>query len=85
MSQFTIALGAKVKDKVTGFTGFVVGRVEYLTGCNQYGIVPQAKGGEASAPGASYFDEGRLTVLKGGIAPASVQTPVRGGPNRDAP
>lgn len=35
-----IKFGAKVKDSVTGFVGFVVARCEYMNGCVQYEIEP---------------------------------------------
>jgi hypothetical protein len=34
-------LAEELKDIVTGFTGYVMGRTEYLTGCTHYGL--QAK------------------------------------------
>ena len=36
-----IKLGDKVKDNITGFTGIVTGKIEYLTGCIQYEIQPE--------------------------------------------
>ncbi len=35
-----IKLKSKVKDKVTGFTGWAMSRCEYANGCVQYGVVP---------------------------------------------
>jgi hypothetical protein len=78
-------LGKKAKDKITGFTGILTARVEYLTGCTQYGITPQIKKGDKEAPRADFFDEGRIEILGEGMKPAKVKAPVDGGPNRDAP
>jgi hypothetical protein len=78
-----IGLGKKARDKITGFEGIVIGRIQYLTGCDQYGIVPPMKDGKPSS--AEWFDEGRIEVIGEGITPESVQAPQRGGPNRDAP
>ena len=36
-----ILLGSQVKDKVTGFEGIAVSRIEYLSGCVQYGVRPR--------------------------------------------
>lgn len=35
-----VKLGDKVKDKLTGFEGIVMGRTEYLNGCVSIGILP---------------------------------------------
>jgi hypothetical protein len=77
--------GKKAKDKITGFTGIITARVEYLTGCTQYGITPPMKEGEKEAPRADYFDEGRIEILGEGIQASEVKAPDDGGPNRDAP
>lgn len=36
-----IKLGTKVIDTVTGFTGTATSRIEYMTGCTQYGVAPR--------------------------------------------
>lgn len=77
----TIALGSKVVDRITGFEGRATSRVEYITGCVQYGVLPQVKS-DGSYPNAEYIDEQRLEVLEGPIAQASRPT---GGLQRDAP
>lgn len=51
-------LGTTAKDKITGFSGVVVGRVEYLTGCNQVLLVPKV-GKDGSLREAQWFDEQR--------------------------
>ena len=38
--NFKFALGAKLRDKVTGLTGIAMVRAEYATGCHHYGIQP---------------------------------------------
>jgi hypothetical protein len=56
-----IELGTTAKDVITGFTGIVIGRVEYLTGCNQVLLSPKvAKDG--SIRSSEWFDEQRCTV-----------------------
>ncbi len=76
-------LGKKVRDKITGFEGIAIGKAEYLTGCNQYGVCPPAKDGEIKP--AQWFDEGRLEVIGAGITADQVLSEADGGPNRDAP
>ncbi len=39
--QFKIGLGALVKDKFTGFEGYVLQRAQYLTGCDRYMVKPK--------------------------------------------
>lgn len=81
MDKQKIQLGEKVRDRLTGFEGRATSRVEYITGCVQYGVLPMAKG-DGSYPDAVYIDEQRLEVIEPAIAQASRPT---GGPMRDAP
>lgn len=80
-----IKLGQKAKDKVTGFTGIIIGVVDYLYGCKQYGIVPQVKKNAEKVEGAVWFDEGRIEILGKGILPEEVKVKKSGGINNDAP
>lgn len=62
-----IKFGSIVKDRVTGFKGMVVARVEYFNGCIQYGIRPKMKKGETGKrPDVEYIDEQHLEVIKSG-------------------
>ena len=60
-----ILLGSKVRDKVTGFTGITVSRVEYMTGCIQYGVRPRYNEAEMKGeyPKVEYIDEEQLKKL----------------------
>lgn len=58
MSGFKIALGAKVKDSITGFSGVVTGRADYITGCRQYSVTP--KGTKGKVAESAWYDEDRL-------------------------
>lgn len=78
-----IELGKKARDKITGFEGIIVCRCTYLTGCDQYGLVPLAKDGVIKS--SEWFDEGRIEVIGDGVALAEVQSKKKGGPNRDCP
>jgi hypothetical protein len=78
-----IELGKKAKDKVTGFEGIIIGRIEYLFGCNQYGLTPPAKDGKTND--TQWFDEGRIEVIGNGVSPKSVKVEKNGGVNRDCP
>ena len=63
MSEFKLALGDRVKDRITGFRGIVVCRTEWLNYCNRYTVQPEVlKDGKPVESIA--FDEGDLVVVK---------------------
>ena len=52
-------LGITAKDKITGFKGVITGRVQYLTGCDQYLLCPPVD--KEGKPGeACWYDENRI-------------------------
>ena len=56
-------LGKKGTDRITGLTGTIMGYVEYLTGCNQYLIVPKCKEGEENTkPTGHWLDDNRIDI-----------------------
>jgi hypothetical protein len=77
-------LGKQAKDKITGFSGIITAKVQYLTGCDQYGITPPV-GSDGKTGDTNYFDSGRIEIIGDGVTAIEVQTEVKGGPNRDAP
>lgn len=52
-----IQLGAFVADKLTTFNGTVIGKVQYITGCNQVLVQPGDHKEESR-----WLDEQRVTV-----------------------
>lgn len=58
------AFGTKVRDVVTGFTGVITARVEYLTGCNQCAVQPPVND-KGEIPDGRYIDEDRLVAVEG--------------------
>lgn len=61
--MFAFANGQKLKDKVTGFTGVVMCRTDYLTGCARYGLLTtKLKDGKPQK--LEYFDEDVLKPVK---------------------
>jgi hypothetical protein len=58
---FKYGRGVYVEDRVTGFRGAIVGRADYLTGCNQYLVMPPV-GEDGKFVEGIWFDEMRLTV-----------------------
>lgn len=58
-----IALGSKVRDTLTGFTGIATGRAEFLYGCVKIQITPdKLVGGKPVDP--ELFDEQRVEVIQ---------------------
>jgi len=58
-----VVLGQSVKDIITGFSGVVTGRVEYITGCNQVLVAPKV-GKDGAHVDSYWIDEQRVEVLK---------------------
>ena len=61
--EFKFENGDKVKETITGFVGTITGTCFYLTGCNQYLVVPKCKDEFTNAEGV-WYDEGRLEYLE---------------------
>jgi len=61
-----IEFGSVATDALTGFTGMVYGYCRYMTGCDQYYLVPKvAADGEHRA--GHWFDVDRLHVDPTGV------------------
>ena len=60
MSHHTIELGAKVRDKVSGYEGVATARYEYMNGCERYEVSGADKDGK---PEGFVFDVQQLTIL----------------------
>lgn len=63
MSNWKLELGTEVREKITGFTGVVVCRTEYLTGCNRYSVQSKKLGKEGKPQDWVSFDEDQLLVV----------------------
>ena len=78
---FKFELGDKVRDTITGFSGIIVVRSQWLNNCNTYGLQPtELKDGVPQE--RIHFDEPQLVVVKEKAAKASRRT---GGPERHVP
>ncbi len=84
MSKFIFELGAKAKDKITGFTGIIVGRADHITGCNTYGLKGKLDK-DGTPQEAEWFDEGMIVITGKGIKPNSVKAKDNGGPLSEHP
>jgi len=78
-----IKLGNEVKHLITGFTGIAVARCEYLNGCIQYCVQPQALDKDGKMQDALYIDDRALVAIGEGVKLDA--RPSDGGPQRGAP
>jgi hypothetical protein len=68
MADFKYEIGLLAKDKLTGFTGIITYRAQYLTGCNNYGLQPQELGDKGEIKDNAQFDETRIEIIGDGIS-----------------
>lgn len=81
----TVTLGDRVVDRVTGWSGIITGRLEYLNGCRQFLVKPEHLDKDGKMVDGIWLDEQYLMVLDKGVLPDpfAVSPDVqRGGPNR---
>ena len=60
--MFKFENGDAVKDVISGFSGVITARLEYLNGCRQYSIRP-TKLKDDTVISSEWFDEGQLELL----------------------
>lgn len=77
MSENEIKLGDKARDSLTGLTGTVIARHEYLNGCVRLTLQP-AELHEGKPVEASYFDIEQLEFIEKGKPRSAAPT---GGPH----
>ncbi len=78
--MFKFNLGDKVRDRITGFEGIILGRTEWMTGCRTYGVKSQALK-DSSPIDAVWLDEIQLDlVMEQAVALHSHERPITGGP-----
>lgn len=84
MSQkIELGMGVQVRCRVTGLTGIITGKTEYINGCIQWLLKPPVDKDGKLVEGC-WIDTIQLEVIGPGI---SVQAPEErpGGPHSDAP
>ena len=70
-------LGFTVKDQISGFTGVVTAKTEWLNGCVRYGVQSR-KLNDGEPLAAQWFDEDDLLVLPG-VAQLILKAPLTEG------
>lgn len=78
-----IELGARVRDKITGFTGIVVARTEYLTGCTRVSLQSEELVEGKPLPWEC-FDEDQCMLISDD-APLDLNIKTPGGPQQFEP
>ena len=63
----TIQLGDKVKCKITGFTGIVTGKAEYISGCVRFNVEAKERSNKDGKIIEYWIDEQRLERVSAGI------------------
>ena len=79
-----IKLGVKAKDKISGFEGIVIGKAQYLTGCDQVCLKPSVDK-DGKMQDAHWFDEGAVIKTSEGLHAKEVKSDKPGGPRNDQP
>lgn len=64
--EFKYKLGLEAVDKITGFKGIIGWRVEYITGCDQYGLTPKVND-KGETQKSEQVDENRIEIIGKGI------------------
>lgn len=80
--EFKFNLGSKVKDILTGFTGILECRSQWLHNCNTYGIKPSKLNKDGEPARTQYFDEPQLILVEENVVEPKRDT---GGPCKDIP
>ena len=60
MTRHMLKLGTRAQDKITGFTGIVTARAEYLNGCVTYKLQPEKLTADGAVVKGDWFDEQQL-------------------------
>jgi hypothetical protein len=79
-----VVLGARYRDKVSGWAGIATARYEYLNGCRRIELGGHDEHGK---PDAHVFDVQQLEFIDAGVTAEEVPLPSRftGGPRDSAP
>jgi hypothetical protein len=79
-----ISLGDRVVDKITGFSGIVVSRTEWLYGCVRLSVQPEKLRLEGKPVDAQVFDEPQLELVQTEVVSQKTDEPRTYGERDDA-
>ena len=83
MSSKKIELGDKVKDVVSGFTGIVIAKTEWMNRCVRITVQPQSLTKEGKTRDSEAFDIEQLILIKPQVVkpkPIAAESNRTGGP-----
>lgn len=78
-----VELGDRVKDRITGFSGIAVARVEWLYGCERFAVQPETLAKDGKYQDNQYFDAPQLAVVAKQVVENPARRIARGSPERD--
>jgi hypothetical protein len=76
LQDVEIKIGDKVRDRLSGLVGYVHGKAEYITGCNQVLVNPRTVKDDKPVDG-TWIDDSRIELVESLSTP---ETHDRGGP-----
>lgn len=77
-----VKLGDKVRDRVTGYEGTVIGITNWLNGCARLGVQGQERNENGMPNDAYWFDEFQAEIIK--EKETKKGSTATGGPRKDA-
>ncbi len=81
--SFAHGMGDRVKSRVTGFEGIVIGVDCWMTGCKRYGVQPRGLTEEGKQKATAWIDEEYCELVEAGVV--VLQEEPSGGPHGDKP
>ena len=82
---FKFKNGSRARDIITGLTGIIVGRTDYLTGCVHYGLAPEEIKNDGGIPEWVWLDESRIVLVEENAIKLKLKKEKPGGPCPNAP
>jgi hypothetical protein len=67
-----IELGDRVRDRITGYQGIVIGITDWLYGCRRPFVQPESLDKDGSIVKSESFDEDQLEIVAKGIVKRTV-------------
>lgn len=79
----TVSLGDRVRSKLTGFQGVVVGKCQYIQQCDQVLVKPETLDKDGNIRKGEWLDEPWVEIIKRGVhKPTGTVEEVVGGKRR---
>lgn len=76
--------GKRGVDKITGFSGIITAKINYMYGCGQYLLTPIIDK-DGKRVNGEYFDEGRIEIFEQVVTIESIKAEKNGCETREYP